>query len=103
MSDERQHFTGDGRRGRPFTLRLEDGDRARLEELSRQVKRDKYVSVPVPGRMKIRGNDRYGALGPFIVWAALQWRPPIEVVPARRRVGTTGTAAGGKTRRRVSK
>jgi hypothetical protein len=88
------------RRGKVFSLRLADSDREQLLK----VIGERHVTVPWHvGR----------SLGSFIVWAALQWKPPGETKPRNgrdvdgtvyrdgvavaRRVGTTKRRARGGT------
>ena len=66
-------MTDDGREGRPFTMRLRDEDREKLMVMMREGWRGGFR----------RGHGAHrGALGPFIVWAALQWSPPVLEVAA---------------------
>ncbi len=70
----------DGRRGRPFSVRLTDDERERLEQLAKDA-RDH-----MPGGWERK--RQWQSLGGFVVWAALQWAPP---APERPR-GTTKRA-----------
>lgn len=54
----------DGRRGRAFSVRLDDVERNRLAELHAQARPE------MPWR-----PHRTNSLGAFIVWAAMQWKP----------------------------
>jgi hypothetical protein len=72
----------DGRRGRPFTLRLSDADRLELEKL---LFLESQLEYRHPSKMPRQHGEHFGALGSFMVWAAKQWRPRLPRPPARRR------------------
>jgi len=90
-----------GAQGKPFAVRISDRDRAelaRLRDLAMQLE-----DPPRGWRLQRRSSPgKWGlSLGAFIVWAALQWRPPAiapvvpsaggrgEVIPRRRRQRST--------------
>lgn len=74
----------DGRRGRAFSVRLDDVERNRLTELLEQARRE------MPWR-----PHRHGSLGAFIVWAAMQWKPGQPRLP--------GVDAGDELRDRTGR
>jgi hypothetical protein len=108
----------DGRRGKVFSIRIGDEDRAALAALARKAETEMPWSY----------ERRRGSIGGFLVWAALQWKAPSEkiargfvagapppkrrrkpssrrvvprpsrakVVPRRRRRGTTAGKKGGR-------
>ena len=87
----------DGRKGRPFTLRLEADDRRELERLM-------FVESQLPWGHPSRhvygqGPPYAFSLGSFLVWAAKQWRPEKSTrrPPAS---GKTRSRPAGKKRRR---
>jgi hypothetical protein len=94
------------RRGKVFSVRLSDEDRDQLLTLLGTNKRMHPGTIPWHVAR---------SLGSFMVWAALQWKPPGETKPRNgrdvdgtvyrngvavaRRVGTTKRARGGTTGR----
>lgn len=60
----------DGRRGRAFSVRIDDDERNTLTALHQKAKSE----------MGWRPH-RTNSLGAFIVWAALKWKPSVQELP----------------------
>jgi hypothetical protein len=57
-----------GRRGRPFSMRLSDDERRLLNEKAAEARRH----MPY-----VYGNGRlHGSVAHFLIWCAMQWAPP---------------------------
>lgn len=82
-----------GRRGRPFSLRLTEEERKALNERAAEARRHMPYEY---------GNGRlHGSVAHFLVWAAMQWKAPEpEAEAAPRRTSTRSTRSAGTTRPR---
>jgi predicted transcriptional regulator len=71
--------TEDGRRGKVFSIRLDDETRAKLAALARKAEEAMPWSY----------ERRRGSIGGFVVWAALQWKSPDEKISRKLAAGAS--------------
>ena len=79
----------DGRRGRAFSVRLDDVERTALAALHEKAKPE----------MGWRPH-RTASLGAFIVWAAMQWKPAVQELPFDKPKAPRGRPKFPKPKRR---